>query len=45
VIFAAAMSALSGEMNSLASATMVDFYKRFVNRGGTGRIADPVGLG
>jgi len=35
VIFAAAMSALSGEMNALASATMVDFYKRFVNRGGT----------
>ena len=35
VIFAAAMSALSGEMNALASATMVDFYKRFVNRGGS----------
>jgi Na+/proline symporter len=35
VIFAAAMSALSGEMNALASATMVDFYKRYVNRGGT----------
>jgi Na+/proline symporter len=30
VIFAAAMSALSGELNSLATATMVDFYKRFV---------------
>ena len=35
VIFAAAMSALSGEMNALASATMVDFYKRYVNRGGS----------
>ena len=30
VIFAAAMSTLSGEFNSLATATMVDFYKRFV---------------
>jgi Na+(H+)/acetate symporter ActP len=30
VIFAAAMSTLSGEFNSLASASMVDFYKRFV---------------
>jgi Na+/proline symporter len=29
VIFAAAMSALSGEMNSLASATMIDFVRRF----------------
>jgi len=35
VIFAAAMTALSGEMNALASATMVDFYKRFVNREGS----------
>jgi Na+/proline symporter len=32
VIFAAAMSTLSGEFNSLATATMVDFYKRFVKR-------------
>jgi Na+/proline symporter len=32
VIFAAAMSTLSGEFNSLATATMVDFYKRFVTR-------------
>jgi len=31
VIFAAAMSALSGEMNSLASATMIDFVRRFRN--------------
>jgi len=33
VIFAAAMSSLSGEFNSLASASMVDFYKRFVDPG------------
>jgi Na+/proline symporter len=32
VIFAAAMSTLSGEFNSLATATVVDFYQRFVNR-------------
>ena len=30
VIFAAAMSTLAAEFNSLATATMVDFYKRFV---------------
>jgi len=30
VIFAAAMSTLSGELNSLATASMVDFYQRFV---------------
>jgi Na+/proline symporter len=35
VIFAAAMSTLSGEFNSLATATMVDFYKRFVRAGGS----------
>jgi Na+/proline symporter len=35
VIFAAAMSTLSGELNSLATATMVDFYKRLVNPGGS----------
>jgi SSS family transporter len=34
VIFAAAMTALSGELSSLATASMVDFYKRFVSRGG-----------
>jgi SSS family solute:Na+ symporter len=34
VIFAAAMSTLSGEFNSLATATMIDFYKRFVRSGG-----------
>ena len=34
VIFAAAMSTLSGEFNSLATATMVDFYKRFVKASG-----------
>jgi solute:Na+ symporter, SSS family len=33
VIFAAAMSTLSGEFNSLATATMVDFYKRFLRPG------------
>ena len=37
VIFAAAMSTLSGELNSLATATMVDFYKRYWNRTGTDR--------
>ena len=34
VIFAAAMSSLSGEFNSLATATMVDFYKRYVRPDG-----------
>jgi Na+/proline symporter len=34
VIFAAAMSALSGELSSLASSSMVDFYKRFVRSDG-----------
>jgi SSS family transporter len=36
VIFAAAMSALAGELNSLATTTMVDLYSRFV-RVGAGR--------
>jgi Na+/proline symporter len=36
VIFAAAMSTLAAELNSLATATMVDFYSRFV-RVGAGR--------
>ena len=36
VIFAAAMSALAGELNSLATATMVDFYSRFVRMDGSG---------
>jgi SSS family transporter len=35
VIFAAAMSTLSGEFNSLATATMVDFYKRYVSSSGS----------
>jgi Na+/proline symporter len=35
VIFAAAMSTLAAEFNSLATATMVDFYKRFVRPEGT----------
>jgi Na+/proline symporter len=30
VIFAAAMSTLAGEFNSLATATMIDFYKRYL---------------
>jgi len=34
VIFAAAMSTLSGEFNSLATASMIDFYKRFVRTAG-----------
>jgi len=34
VIFAAAMSTLSGELNSLATASMVDFYKRFLRPAG-----------
>jgi Na+/proline symporter len=34
VIFAAAMSTLSGEFNSLATASMIDFYKRFVRPAG-----------
>jgi SSS family transporter len=33
VIFAAAMSTLAGELNSLATATMVDFYQRFLRPG------------
>ncbi|MBM3762177.1 MAG: sodium:solute symporter [Acidobacteria bacterium] len=32
VIFGAAMSASSGEINSLATVTMVDFYQRFVKK-------------
>jgi SSS family transporter len=32
VIFAAAMSASSGEINSLATVTVVDLYKRYVRR-------------
>ena len=36
VIFAAAMSTLAAELSSLATATVIDFYKRFVNTSGTG---------
>jgi Na+/proline symporter len=36
VIFAAAMSTLAAELSSLATATVVDFYKRYVNTSGTG---------
>jgi len=32
VIFGAAMSTSSGEINSLATVTMIDFYQRFVKR-------------
>jgi Na+/proline symporter len=35
VIFAAAMSAISGEVNSLATVTVIDIYKRHVYRSGT----------
>ncbi len=36
VIFAAAMSTLAAELSSLATATVIDFYKRFLNTSGTG---------
>ena len=35
VIFGAAMSTSSGEINSLATVTMVDFYQRFVKKDGS----------
>jgi SSS family transporter len=35
VIFGAAMSVASGEINSLATVTMVDYYKRFFRRDST----------
>jgi hypothetical protein len=35
VIFAAAMSTLAGEFNSVATASMVDFYQRFVRTDGS----------
>ena len=35
VIFAAAMSAISGEVNSLATVTVIDIYKRHMVRGAT----------
>lgn len=34
-IFAAAMSSISSELNALATATTIDFYKRHFNRNGT----------
>ncbi len=37
VIFAAAMSTFSSEINSLASATVIDFYKRYFRREATDR--------
>jgi Na+/proline symporter len=35
VIFAATMSASAGEINSLATVTMVDLYRRYFHRSGT----------
>jgi SSS family transporter len=37
VIFAAAMSAISGEVNSLATVTVIDIYKRHLYRSGNDR--------
>ena len=37
VIFSAAMSSTSSELNALASTTSVDFYKRMINQNGTER--------
>jgi SSS family solute:Na+ symporter len=37
VIFAATMSASSGEINSLATVTVIDLYSRYFNRGATDR--------
>ena len=37
VIIAAAMSSSSGEINSLATVTMVDIYQRFLHHGGSDR--------
>jgi len=36
-IFAAAMSSVSAELNALATATTIDFYRRHFNRNGTDR--------
>ena len=35
VIFSAAMSSTSSELNALASTTSVDFYKRIINQNGS----------
>lgn len=35
VIFSAAMSSTSGELNALASTTVIDFYKNLINQHGT----------
>jgi Na+/proline symporter len=37
VIFAAAMSSLSGEFNSLATASLIDFYRRYVKTSASDR--------
>ena len=45
VIFSAAMSAISGEINSLATVTVIDIYKRhFRKKATTGIICGPRGL-
>lgn len=35
VMFCAAMSSIAGQVNSLASTTVIDFYKRFFNKSGS----------
>ena len=37
VIFAAAMSSLSGEFNSLATASLIDFYRRYLKKSASDR--------
>jgi Na+/proline symporter len=37
VIFSAAMSSISGEINSLATVTIIDVYRRFLRRGASER--------
>ncbi|HEV8146947.1 MAG TPA: sodium:solute symporter [Bryobacteraceae bacterium] len=37
VIFTAAMSSISGEINSLATVSVIDVYRRHINRDGTDR--------
>jgi Na+/proline symporter len=37
VVFAAALSSVSGEFNSLATASLIDFYRRYVKRSASDR--------
>ncbi len=37
VIFSASMSSTSGEINSLATVTVIDIYRRFIKKDGTDR--------